>query len=64
MSTTKEAVEKLLRPRRWVSTYDLEAIGGQSALRRLRELRQDGYEIKKRKAHEGGAYEYRLVSRP
>lgn len=63
MNTTKESVEKLLRPRRWVSTYEVEALGGQSALRRLRELRQQGFEIKKRKG-DGNQYEYRLVARP
>lgn len=62
--TSKEVVEKMLRPRRWVSTYDLEWAAGPGATRRLRELRAEGYEIKKRRAVEGQAYEYRLVSRP
>lgn len=56
--TNKESVFQLLRPRHWISGADIEAAGG---LRRLRELRAEGYEIKSRRTA-SGPHEYRLVS--
>lgn len=53
----------VLRPRHWVNKYTLEVEAGASALRRLRELRDEGYEIKMRKAADGISYDYRLVGR-
>lgn len=61
--TFKEAVHAILRSRRWTPATDIQAVGGADGLRRLRELRADGYGIKSRTATQGG-FEYRLVSTP
>jgi hypothetical protein len=64
--TRKGAVLKALKPRRWVAGYELTkpAVGGSEGLRRVRELRSDGYEIKMRRIPGKQAYEYRLVKTP
>lgn len=59
--TSKEATLAMIKSRTWVHGEDIEEAGG--SLRRLREFRAEGYEIKKRPSDWGG-YEYRLVSRP
>jgi hypothetical protein len=59
--TSKEITYKALKPRKWIAGYDLEAQGG--SLRRLRELREDGYEIKSRRIPGEQAFEYRMVGR-
>jgi hypothetical protein len=61
--TFKEAVHAVLRSRRWTPATDIEAVGGADGLRRMRELRADGYEIKSRIAPSGYS-EYRMVSGP
>lgn len=61
LPSTKEQTETLLRPRRWITGAKLEAQGG--SLRRLRELRDEGWDIKKRRIAGTNAYEYRLVAR-
>lgn len=61
--TYKEAVFALLRPRRWTHAYEIAEVGGADGLRRLRELRAEGYKIKRRASAEyPGTFEYRLVS--
>jgi hypothetical protein len=64
-TTYKQRVLALLKPRRWTSSFDIQGVGGLDGLRRVRELRADGYEIKRRPdATDPGQYEYRLVSSP
>lgn len=49
---------------RWVKGHELTAVdvGGTEGLRRLRELRADGYEIAQTRAHEDGStFVYRIV---
>lgn len=62
--TRKEAVFNMLRSRRWTPGYELTQpnVGGTEGLRRLRELRSEGFEIKSRPMVGSNAYEYRLVS--
>lgn len=55
--TAKQATYEALKSRRWTPGNDIEAFGGD--LRRLRELRAEGMEIKTRRTEDG--YEYRLV---
>lgn len=55
--TAKQATYEAIKSRRWVYGSDIEAFGGD--LRRLREFRADGMEIKVRRGEYG--YEYRLV---
>lgn len=62
--TKKDMVAKAMKSRRWIAGTDLEAEYGPSALRRVREMRANGYEIKTRPVTEGRGYEYRLVSSP
>jgi hypothetical protein len=59
--SAKQATVDAIKSRRWVAGYEIEDQGGD--LRRLRELRAQGYDIKKRRT-EYGDYEYRMVSRP
>jgi hypothetical protein len=58
--TRKQATWDAIKSRRWISGYDIEAQGGD--LRRLREFRVEGHDIKKRK-NVWGEYEYRLAKR-
>ncbi len=62
--TAKQAVEKKLRSRRWIKGYDLQKVGGSEALRRVRELRADGAEIKMRRIPGSTAFEYRMIKAP
>jgi len=63
--TAKEKVYDLLRKNtnKWVPGYKIAspAIGGSEGLRRLRDLRQDGLVIEKRKMDNRSSYEYRLI---
>lgn len=60
--TQKEAVYSILKSRRWIPASEIMAVAGsESGLRRTRELRQDGYEIRTRRTN--GEFEYRLVGR-
>lgn len=61
--TSKERVYVILKPRHWINGAAIEAEAGDGSLRRVRELRQDGFKIKKRKLANSNAYEYRLVGR-
>lgn len=58
--TVKEAVYNQMKSRRWINGMDLEMDFGPSALRRLRELRED-FDIKVRKNPQGDGSDYRLV---
>lgn len=64
----KDRVFDLLWDRRklddpWVVGHEIchPSVGGSEGLRRLRELRADGYEIVKRKRAKGAEWEYRLI---
>ena len=57
--TNKEAVFKVLRSRRWTPGEVIEAEGG---LRRLRELRSEGYNIISRPSPDSNYFEYRMTS--
>lgn len=63
--TARQRVHDTLTSRRWIPGYVLTQpdVGGSEGLRRLRELRGQGYEIKRRKMVDSNAYEYRLVGR-
>lgn len=64
--TRKDRVLNALRPRRWVPGHELTKpdIGGSEGLRRVRELRSEGYEIKMRRQPGKQTHEYRLVRMP
>jgi hypothetical protein len=63
--TKKQAVYNVLKSRRWTPGWELTApdVGGSEGLRRLRELRADGFEIRSRRIEGSTAFEYRLVGR-
>lgn len=63
--TRKQRVYNALKSRRWTPGFELTTpeVGGTEGLRRLRELRADGYEIKSRRMAGSTAFEYRLVGR-
>lgn len=65
MKSRKQMVYDALKSRKWTAGYALTApsVGGSEGLRRLRELREDGYEIKSRRIDGSQAHEYRLVGR-
>ncbi len=58
--TRKQRTWDLIKSRRWVAGWQIEMQGGD--LRRLREFRAEGNEIKMRK-NAFGEFEYRLVKR-
>jgi hypothetical protein len=58
--TGKDIVFKMLKSRRWISGEALEAEAGAGALRRVREFRAEGYDIRKRRTS-SGSYEYRMT---
>lgn len=60
--TRKEAVFSTMKTHRWVPGYalTLPEVGGSEGLRRLRELRAEGYPIKQRKMKDSQAFEYRM----
>ena len=61
--TQKEAVYNIIKSRKWTPGDMIKnAGGGRDGLRRLRELRAEGYEIKRR--NRLGQNEYRMVSKP
>lgn len=64
-TTARERVYNLLRSRRWTAGYDITSpqVGGSEGLRRLRELRSQGWEIKSRRMEHGNSHEYRLVGK-
>lgn len=64
-TTARERVYDVLRSRRWTPGFALTEpeVGGSEGLRRLRELRAQGFEIKRRKIEGSNAFEYRLVGR-
>lgn len=64
-ATARERVYNVLRSRRWTPGFDITSpdVGGSEGLRRLRELRAQGYDIKTRKIEGSNAFEYRLVGR-
>ena len=65
--TRKEKVLALLKSKEWVTNYEIQSVeyGGVAGLRRLRELRQEGYQIEiKRCIRDGkpsGTFLYRLT---
>lgn len=59
--TAKQATIDAIKRRTWVSGRQIVAQGGD--LRRLRELRAEGWDIKRR-GNSSTGFEYRLVSRP
>lgn len=61
MNTTKDLVYEALRPRKWVTGRSIEEFAGEGTLRRLRELREEGLEIKGRRIDGQRGYEYRLI---
>jgi hypothetical protein len=61
-ATYKDAVFGVLRSRRWTPAETIQEVGGADGLRRLREIRSEGFEIKMRPAADGSRNEYRLVS--
>lgn len=63
MQTRKQAVLAALRPRRWTPGHALTTpeVGGSEGLRRVRELRADGFDIKSRQIEGSSAFEYRLT---
>lgn len=63
--TRKQRVYDALKSRKWTPGYELThpSVGGTEGLRRLRELREEGFDIKKRPMAGSAAYEYRLVGR-
>lgn len=65
-STARERVYNALRSRRWTPGFALTTpeVGGSEGLRRLRELRAEGFEIKSRRMNDSNAFEYRLIGGP
>lgn len=64
-TTARERVYNALRSRRWTPGFDLTSpeVGGSEGLRRVRELRAQGFEIKTRRIEGSNAFEYRLAGR-
>jgi len=56
----RERVLELLSSGNWVSTVEINEIGGTDGTRRLRELRSLGFNIEKRKI-DSRYYQYRLL---
>lgn len=61
--TRKQRVFNVLKSLKWIPGYELTTVevGGTEGLRRVRELRAEGYNIKVRRTDEG-TFEYRMVS--
>jgi biotin operon repressor len=59
----KVATYLVERVGRWVPGYKLASleVGGSEGLKRLRELRDEGFKIEKRKMKGSSAYEYKVV---
>tara|TARA_Y100001963_G_C6728722_1_gene422764 strand:- start:180 stop:452 length:273 start_codon:yes stop_codon:yes gene_type:complete len=65
LKSNRERVMRLMLDLKWHSANEIcqPEIGGREGLRRLRELRKQGYVVSKRRVKEaGGAYEYRIVA--
>lgn len=62
--TSKQRVYNLLKSGKWIDRFAIENVGGIGGMRRLRELRADGYTITKR-AHPDYLHEfqYRLIKK-
>ncbi len=60
----KQAVLRLLSDYCWHSTAEVNAVdvGGSEGTRRLRELRESGHKIVRRKQEDSDQFEYRLLS--
>lgn len=65
MSTAKERVLALMKDREWYPGHVIASpeVGGSEGLRRLRELRADGYDIERRRTPNGTTNDYRLIDR-
>jgi biotin operon repressor len=65
VNTRKGRVLKTLRSRKWTPGYELTQpeVGGTEGLRRVRELRSEGYKIESRRMKDSRAFEYRLARR-
>jgi len=61
MEKSKDRVLMLLATKDWVSTWDLVQAGGTEGPRRLRELRNEGYVIEKRRKEDSAQWEYHLA---
>ena len=59
LTSAKERVQRFMADGQWHTASEIREVGGSEGLRRLRELRQDGHVIDKRKV-KGGLYEYRV----
>lgn len=64
-ATVKSKVARFLaaNPKTWLSTTDIRSFGGDTATRRLRELRSEGWNIKTGQT-ETGEYQYKLTRVP
>lgn len=64
-TTARERVYNALKSRHWTPGFELTKpeVGGSEGLRRLRELRAQGFDIKRRKITGSNAFEYRLAGR-
>lgn len=61
LKTNREKVKNLMMDNQWHPATEIREVGGSEGLRRLRELRKDGYVVTKRRIKEGGgSFEYRV----
>jgi hypothetical protein len=60
----KAAVRDLMADKGWHSTMELLAIGGANGTRRLRELKEYGFDYEKRRKEGSEEFEYRLTRAP
>ena len=62
----REAILAKLADKKWHNTKELnrESVGGGRFSARIREMRQEGYVIDRRRASQSVFFEYRLVSKP
>ena len=61
LKTNREKVKNLMMDNQWHPATEIREVGGAEGLRRLRELRKDGYVVTKRRIKEGrGSFEYRV----
>jgi len=62
LATAKTKVARLMQDQRWHSAAAIRRVGGSEGLRRMRELRKDGWKIiKRRPAEDSGSWEYRAT---
>ena len=64
LRTNRERVTALMGDGHWHSSNEIcqPDIGGREGLRRLRELRKQGYTVEKRRVKDGGTFEYRTTT--